>query len=323
MVKLVVFISLFAVLLVAACNVGKEKDGGAVAWEMTPAGTGCDTVSIENMDIKNPFIIYDAVADIYCNGHVWTSKELRTWTGPYNVLRYDTASWVGSNSVIAAPEIHKHNGRYYYLAAFENGVRKSCTTLVADNITGMYMTIDNRGMLLDSRETAVHPNFCADEYGAGYMIYNRKGGNGSEGTVQIVRFTDDLGQRMGEAYIMFRASDIPWQRSEELMPVLESPALFYSGNEGLGILFVAYCGEEKCIGVAYSQTGTLNGPWVVEKEPLLKGFASVSMFTDYDGTAVIVAEKEVAEGKCVRSLPVLIKTDLQLEKLEIKGRYKF
>lgn len=313
-------------VLALACNAGKDKDG-SVAWEMLPVGAGCDTVSIGDMDIKNPFIIYDDLADIYYmtgdNGNVWTSRELRTWVGPYNVLNHDTASWVGADSVITSPEIHEHNGKYYYMASFERGGKRSCTTFVANNVAGPYRTIGNSGMLLDVRETAAHPTFCSDEYGAGYMIYARSAVKESCGAVQIIRYTDDLGERIGEAFVMFRASDVPWQRDEELMPLLESPVLFYSGEEGLGILFTAYCGSEMCIGAAYSETGTLNGPWIVEKEPLLRGYESVTMFSDYDGTPVLLASKALhADGK-VKRVPVLFKTDLQFEKIEIKGQYKF
>lgn len=325
--KRVLFISILMVFFMSACNVGNRNDGDARTGGMLPAGAACDTVSIEDMDIKNPFIAYDDAADMYYmtgdNGHVWTSKELRRWVGPYSVLCYDTTSWVGANPVITSPEIHRHNGKYYCMATFETGARHSCTTLVADNMAGPYRSIDSKRYLLDVREMAEHPTFCADEYGVGYMIYNHMGEQNGNGTVQIVRYTNDLGRRMGEAFVMFRASDIPWPRNEKQIPVLESPDLFYSGKEGLGILFTAYCGDEKAVGVAYSATGTLNGPWVVENEPLLKGYGSVTMFNDYDGTPVMVVGKDTVIGGVDRTVPRLIKVDLQFEKLQIKGNYKF
>ena len=124
------------------------------------------------------------------------------------------------------------------------------------------------------------------------------------------------------------ASEIAWSHKMEngkrhFSPLLESPYLFYSGDEGMGILFTAYNGNEKAVGVAYSETGTLNGPWVVEEEPLLKGFDSVAMFDDYDGTPVMVVSKDTVINGIEKTVPKLIKTDLQFEKLKIKGYYKF
>ena len=325
--KRIPFIFLLMTVFVLACNVTNKDGEKAHAQGLLPAGATCDTVAIEDMDIKNPFIVYDEIADTYYmtgdKGHLWVSKELRTWVGPYNVLQQDTTSWVGANPIITSPEIHKHNGKYYYMASFETKARRSCTTLVSNNITGPYESIESKKLLLDKDEIAVHPTFCADEYGTGYMIYDNSGELNGNGTVQIIRYTEDMGRRMGEAFVMFRASDIPWAGNGEYAHVLESPFLFYSGEEGLGILFTAYCGEEKAIGVAYSTTGTLNGPWVVEDKPLLKGYESVTMFNDYDGTPVLVTTKETLQNGTTKSVPVLIKTDLQFEKLQIKGNYKF
>ena len=325
--KRILFISLLMTVFVLACNVGNNNDNNARTKEMSPVGAECDTVATEDMDIRNPFIVYDDVADTYYmtgdGGYLWVSKELRTWVGPYDVLQYDTTSWVGTNPVITSPEIHKYKGKYYYMATFKTGKRCSCTTLVSNAITGPYKSIESKKLLLDENEMAAHPTFCADEFETGYMIYNHLGEQNGNGTVQIIRYTEDLGRRMGEAFVMFTAAKVPWLRDEQHMPTVESPTLFYPGNEGLGILFTAYYGNEKAIGAAYSETGTLNGPWVVENEPLLKGYESVTMFTDYDGTPVLLTSKEMLINGVKKSVPEFFKADLQFEKLQIKGNYKF
>lgn len=296
-------------------------------WDMQPVGGVCDTVSIDTMDVKNPFVMYDQKSDMYymvCDGGcMWISDELHQWRGPYNVLDYDTASWVGATPVITSPEIHKFGKKYYYMAAFEAAGRRSCTTLVSNSITGPYRTIDSEKFLLDETEMAAHPTFCHDEYGVGYMIYNHMGEQNGDGTVQIVRYTENLGRRMGEAYVMFTASQVPWERGDGFEATMESPDIFYSGEDGLGILFTAYAGDEKAVGVAYSETGTLDGPWALEKEPLLVGACGASMFKDYDGTLVMVVSKDTLIGGVERSVPRLLKTDPQFEKLKIEGYYKF
>lgn len=329
MVNRVVF-HIWVLFLLAACGAG-NKDGSC-RWEMLPVGGKCDTVAIDTMDIANPFIAYDYETDIYYmtgdNGHMWKSKDLHMWAGPYDVLDYDTASWLGAAPVITSPEIHKFAGKYYYMATFETAEHHSCATLVADDITGPYTTIDNESFLLDMSEMAAHPTFCKDEYGYGYMIYNHLGEQNGDGTAQVVMYDNDFARRLGEAFVMFRASQVPWAYEVvdgERKPSshLESPFLVYSGKEGFGLLFTAYAGEEKAVGVAYSETSTLNGPWVVEDEPLLKGFDSVSMFDDYDGTAVMVVGKDTVINGVKKSVTKLIKTDLQFDKLKIKGYYKF
>lgn len=332
MVNRVVFTYIWVLFLLSACGIVNDNKKNSCKWDMQPVFGKCDSVSIDTMDIKNPFITYDGKGDSYYmtgdDGYVWKSKDLHLWTGPYNVLSHDVTSWLGVSPVITSPEIHKFANKYYYMATFETSEYHSCATLVADDIEGPYRTIDNKSFLLDMSEKAGHPTFCNDEFGAGYMIYDHLGESCGDGTVQIVLYNDNLGCRLGEAYIMFTASQIPWSRKMDngengLLSILESPFLFYPSGNGLGILFTAYAGGEKAVGVAYSETGTLNGPWIIDDEPLLKGFESVSMFSDYDGTLVMVASKDTVMNGVKKSVPKLIKTDSQFEKLQIKGYYKF
>ena len=329
MEKRVVFTYICVLFLLLASCAGNNEGKNSDIWEMQPVYGECDTVAIDTMDVGNPFIVYDRKSDFYYmagdNGYVWKSKGLDVWVGPYNVLDYDTATWLGTSPVITSPEIHKFANKYYYMATFENSGNHSCTTLVADSITGPYRTIDSNSVLLDMNEKGAFPTFCIDDFDAGYMVYSRLGEQECEGTVQVVRYNDNFARRLGEAFEMFTASQIPWLQEycEVEVPVLESPCVFNSGKNGLGILFVAGGSKGKAVGVAYSESGTLNGPWVVENEPLLDGCNSVSLFSDYDGTVVLVVDKDAVVGGVVKSVPELIKTDTQFDKLQIKGNYKF
>ena len=178
---------------------------------------------------------------------------------------------------------------------------------------------------------AAHPTFGVDPYGVSYMIYTHQGEQNGDGTVQIVRFSKELNQRVGEAFIMFSASKNPW--SGEVVdgvrcfsPIMEAPFLFFTEDDGMGILFTSYIGGEKAIGVAYTQTGEYgyNGPWVVESQPLLKGnVGSASIFRDYDGTLVMAVAKDTIINGVAKSVPQLFKLDMQYDKLKIEGHYKF
>jgi hypothetical protein len=306
-----------------------------------------DTVSMDDMEMNNPFIRYEREDDCYYmvgdGGYMWVSSNLRSWVGPYDVLCQDTASWIGAEPVITSPEIHKFGGKYYYMATFERPdvmvpdaegrpfARRSCVALVADDIRGPYRTIDRGSSLLVESEMAAHPTFGVDHLGASYMIYTHQGEQNGDGTVQIIRFSDDLGRRVGEAYIMFSADENQWSGSvvdgeRRFSPVMEAPFLFITDEKEMGILFTSYIGGEKAIGVAYTQTGEYgyNGPWTVEQQPLLTGgVGSASIFTDYDGTKVLVVGKDTVADGIVKCRPQLFKLDMQFDKLKIEGHYKF
>lgn len=334
-VVLTLFFAVSLLLFVMGCKGGGNE---TAAWELLPPeGFGVDTVSIDTMCVGNPYILFDHDTDMYYmvadGGYMWCSVDLTLWNGPYDILRYDTASWVGSRPAVTSPEIHKYRNRYYYMAAFEpasgSPAGKSSVALVADNITGPYRTIDREAVLLDAREVAVDPTFCTDYLGAGYMIYCHDGRQNGDAAVQIIRFTENLGRRMGEAYIMFNASQVPWSGGvadgkRNFSPIIESPYLFYCGEDVMGMLFTTYKEGEKRIGAAYSETGTLDGPWVVEGEPLVDdNLGGAMLFKDYDGTLVMVAAADTVVGGVARSVPRLMKCDSQFDKLQIKGNYKF
>ena len=74
------------------------------------------------------------------------------------------------------------------------------------------------------------------------MIYTHQGEQNGDGTVQIIRFSDDLGRRVGEAYIMFSAVKNLWSGSvvdgeRRFSPVMEAPFLFITDEKEMGILF--------------------------------------------------------------------------------------
>lgn len=333
-------------MLVACGDRKGALQGGG--WTFSPpAGVALDTVLMDDMEMNNPFIRYEREDDCYYmvgdGGYMWVSSNLRSWVGPYDVLCQDTASWIGAEPVITSPEIHKFGGKYYYMATFERPdvmvpdaegrpfARCSCVALVADDIRGPYRTIDRGSSLLVESEMAAHPTFGVDHLGASYMIYTHQGEQNGDGTVQIVRFSDDLGRRVGEAYIMFSADENQWSGSvvdgeRRFSPVMEAPFLFITDEKEMGILFTSYIGGEKAIGVAYTQTGEYgyNGPWTVEQQPLLTGgVGSASIFTDYDGTKVLVVGKDTVADGIVKCRPQLLKLDMQFDKLKIEGHYKF
>ena len=341
-------IYLFFALILASCG-GNGKSGvHGDGWCFAPpAGVALDTVSMDDMDMKNPFIRYEYDDNCYYmvgdGGYMWVSADLRSWVGPYDVLDQDTASWIGAEPVITSPEIHRFAGKYYYMATFERPdvmasdadgrpfARRSCVALVADDIRGPYRTIDSGSSLLVESEMAAHPTFGVDHLGASYMIYTHQGEQNGDGTVQIIRFSDNLGRRVGEAYIMFSASKNVWSGNvvdgeRRFSPVMEAPFLFVTDEKEMGMLFTSYIGDEKAIGVAYTQTGEYgyNGPWEIEPQPLLTGgVGSASIFADYDGTKVLVVGKDTVVDGVAKSVPQLFKLDMQFDKLKVEGHYKF
>lgn len=326
----------YLLLLLAMVSCAGQGGGGTdgaceVEWKFaTPDGLPARVVAVDTMELANPFVRYERKSNIYYmigdGGYMWTSSDLRTWTGPYNVLRVSDDSWYGKDSEILAPEIHAHNGRYCYMASLQDKTSGhiSCAVFTADEITGPYIPVAGEDMLLDSLEVAGHPTFCTDEMDAGYMIYSDS--NEPGGVLRIIRFTKDMEKRMGESYVMFSGADNALDVAKDGRPI-EAPYLFVTDTGAAGLLFTAYDGEESVVAVAYTTNELghwLNGPWVAEPQPLVKGNAGgASLFTDYDGTLVMAFHKDtLINGKNIK-VPRFMKMDRQFEKLEKIGYYNF
>ncbi len=335
---------IFLLLLLASCGQGgKER---VVSPDKTAAAQRAplQRISIDTMDIANPFIIYDKAVNLYYmtgdGGQVWSSADMLTWEGPFDVLSAAGEAWMGADAVVTSPEIHRYKKRYYYMATFsrpdikiegsagEALDRTSCEIFVSDAAAGPYKHIASGEGLLNPADYSVHPTFCTDYNNVGYMIYTQGCEQNGDATVQIVRLADNFNARVGEPYVMFRASKIPWASDCEGFQsrYMGAPFYFETMSGRLAVLFTSVKGGEKVIGVAYTGDDAigLNGPWNIEPQPLLEGgVQSASLFRDYDGRTVMLYQKDtIIDGKN-RALPRLMRVDTQFDKLKLKGHYKF
>ena len=79
------------------------------------------TTTLDELNMSDPFVYADEASRTYyltsSGGSIYTSKDLKTWTGPYGT--YDvTGTWMEGINNVAAAEIHHVNGKYYYAATF-------------------------------------------------------------------------------------------------------------------------------------------------------------------------------------------------------------
>lgn len=112
------------------------------------------TMPLDSIRLSDPFILSDTATHRYymtgTGGLMWKSKDLKMWTGPYNVVDIDSTSWMGPRPMIWAAEIHPYKGKYYYFATFTNQAvkidtvrgnvieRRASQVLVSDYPDGPY-----------------------------------------------------------------------------------------------------------------------------------------------------------------------------------------
>ena len=337
--KHTIVIYLMIIMFASSCRQQGEK-----VWTLdTPDGSPVRTVSIDTMNMRNPFISLDWDNLTYYmtgdGGFLWKSKYLREWQGPFNALMLDETQWMGAAPQITAPEIHRYKKKYYYVGTFTrpdvvigtNGAtaipRRSCQLLQSDNLQGPYKPIETQKKpLLAPEEASRCATFTYDEYGVGYIIYSHDWVQDGVGTTQIIRLSEDCAKQVGDPYIMFDADEKGWSDDNESpSPIMDGPFIFDTEEGSLGIMFATEIDGEEALCVAYSKEGCgLNGPWTVEKEPLLTGgYGQATIFKDFDGTLVLVLHKKNVINGEVRYVPLLLELDNQYKRLKIKGKYNY
>ncbi|SFQ35538.1 glycoside hydrolase family 43 protein [Flavobacterium akiainvivens] len=297
-------------------------------------------VPVDSIVMSDPFILADKKTNMYymtgTGGQLWKSKDLKLWDGPYNVAQTDSTSWMGPKPMIWAAEIHQYKNKYYYFATFTNRdvkidtvngnviERRASHVLVSDKPDGPYVPMKDKTYLLADKPT-LDGTFWIDKDGKPYMVYCYEWLQAIDGTMEKIELKPDLSGSVGEGKLMFKASDSPWSREKDPngkdIPnrVTDGPYLFKTGTGRLGMIWTSWVYDVYTQGVAYSKSGTLNGPWVQEKEPITPpNFGHGMLFTTLNGKLLMClhSHKEEANGHYHR-VPHFFEVDLKGDKLVV------
>ena len=148
-----------------------------------------------------------------------------------------------------------------------------------------------------------------DKDGKPYMVYCHEWLQNRNGTVEKIELKPDFSGTVGERTILFRASDSPWSRENtddgSVRPnmVTDGPFLFKTTKGKLGMLWTSWVRDIYTQGVAYSQSGTLDGPWVQEPEPITPpNFGHGMIFRTFDGRLLmsVHSHKKEAQDRTIR-----------------------
>lgn len=310
----------------------------SVKWELRPpAGVKKEIIAIDTMSLRNPFIYLDKENLVYYmtgdNGYLWTSKNMRQWCGPYNILEFDSTLCKGEAPYIESPEIHKHKNRYYYIATFtcSNNItgaigrqekpRRSLHIFVSDSIQGPYKPLKEDFPILEADRAIRGATFFSDKSDYGYLIYCNDYTTHQQGNVQVTMLSKDIDAQYGEPYTIIAAANKKWKEDyNSNKEAIDGPFVFRTEGGWDGILFATEYNGEGAVGVAYSsEGGGLNGPWNIEPEPMIKGgYGQAMLFNDFDGTQLMVLHKEVTINGEKKYRPQIFEVDNQYERLIIK-----
>lgn len=232
----------------------------------------------------------------------YTSKDLVDWDGPHIIYRVPEEMWGEEVQIrsVWAPEMHKYNGKYYLFLTFDSTwelpeqwdqwftwpprVRRGTQILVSDNPLGPFRAFSNESTLPADMMTLDGTLWVED--GVPYMVFCHEWVQIVDGAVSMVQLKPDLSGIVGEPKVLFRGSAAPWARNDppHRAWVTDAPWLYRSRSGKLFMLWSAYGEGGYTVGLAVSESGKLEGPWVQQPEPIYADDGGHAMlFRTFDG----------------------------------------
>lgn len=302
-----------------------------------------ENIPLDSIRLSDPAILADQKTACYymtgTGGLLWKSKDLARWSGPYAVSQTDPESWMGPRPMIWAAELHQYKGKYYYFATFTNRNvvidnvkgnvinRRASHILVSDKPDGPYVPMQDETYLPAGLPT-LDGTFWVDTDDKPYLIYCQEWLVNWNGTMEKIELKPDLSGSLGKRKILFFAYDSPWSKEKDqngrIVPnkVTDGPYLFRTQTGKLGMIWTSWVYKDYVQGVAYSESGTLDGPWVQEQEPITPpNFGHGMLFRSFEGKLLmsVHSHKEV-NGRYVR-IPHLFEVDDSGDKIVVKAEY--
>jgi len=296
-------------------------------------------IPLDSIRLSDPFILADKKTQMYymtgTGGKLWKSKDLKYWEGSFTVAKTDPNSWMGQNPMIWAAEIHQYKDKYYYFATFTNRnikidtvagniiERRASHVLVSNKPDGPYVPMKDDTYLPADKST-LDGTFWIDTNGKPYMVYCYEWIQNLNGTIEKIELKPDLSGSIGKGKLLFKASDSPWSKEKNkdgnIVPnkVTDGPFLFHTGTGRLGMLWTSWQFDIYVQGVAYSESGTLDGPWIQEKNIITpQNFGHGMLFKTFEGKTVMAIHSHKIVNGVYHRVPHLFEVDLSGDKLLI------
>ncbi len=300
-------------------------------------------VPLDSIRLSDPFIFADKKTNTYymtgTGGMLWKSPDLRLWTGPYRVVQHDPNSWMGPNPMIWAAEIHEYKGKYYFFGTFTNREvkidtvrgnvieRRACHILVSDKPDGPYVPMADPEYLPANMPTLDNTLWVED--GVPYMLYCYEWLQNWDGTIEMIQLKPDLSGSVGEPILLFKSSDSPWSKERDengeviFNKVTDGPWVFRTKTGRLGMLWTSWIFDVYTQGIAYSESGKLEGPWIHEKDPITPpNYGHGMMFRTFDGKLLMAlhSHRVGAGGRYIR-IPNLFEVDDSCDRLVVGEKF--
>ncbi len=297
-------------------------------------------VSVSDIYLSDPFVFADNTDNTYYlygtggGGTVMAraSKDLRNWTQRFIVYDFPEDHWAGENAPTWAAEVHEYQGQYYLFTTSDDGdslgenilgdtyPHRASQIYVADSPTGPFRDFTDNTPHTPWEWPALDGTLWVEE-GVPYMIFCHEWLQVLDGTMEAVRLPEDIGVPTSEPFTLFRASDAPWveEKQPRIVYVTDGPFLFRTQTGRLGVLWSSWRDDMYVLMAAYSESGSLKGPWIQDEDLLFEDNGGHGMlFETFGGTQMLSMHYVDPNDEEPRRQPMFVEVDLSGDRLVLK-----
>lgn len=277
------------------------------------AGLTAMALDIDDINVRDPFIFANGADSTYylyrSKSPAWdiaadrggvqvlTSRDLKTWSEPVQVLEIPADNW--ATGTIWAPEMHEIDGRFYMFATVNDSIswkapqngrkfeQRGTQIFVADSPLGPFVPVGDRLPATPAGQMCLDGTFHRED-GRNYMVYCHEWVEMSDGTVEMVELDSEM-KAVTFPVRLFCGSAPAWASGwlsgNEMCYVTDGVFLYKSPQSGnLYMIWSGMSADGYALGVARSKTGRITGPWIQDPNPVFSRDGGHGMiFRDFSG----------------------------------------
>ena len=250
--------------------------------------------------IRDPFIyLEDGTYYMYarCDNDmgvkVYKSRDLENFDEPIVCFNAPADFWATRDNW--APEMHKHNGKYYIFISYKSEAAcRGTQILMADSPEGPFR-IHSDGPVTPRDWECLDGTLYVDKNGTPYMIFCHEWLQVNNGEMCCVELSKDLSKAVSEPHVMFRAGDNPLPReirfSDKHHGMVTDGCFIYKTDSDRLIMIWASVGEnDNYLELqAICDDGNILGNWRHDAPAIFQKDGGHGMiFKDVDGKEKLV-----------------------------------
>lgn len=233
---------------------------------------------LEDILLRDPYVLFvnntyylygsrngNEEKEFYQNNlEVYKSKDLLEWSEGKSLL--DINEFDDKNVELWAPEVYHYSGAFYMfvtMKVFEKGKETHRGTYVfaSDTPDGEFRIHSPKAITPENWECLDGSLYFENE--EPYMIFCREWTQCGDGEICAVKMDNDLKKSVGEAKILFSASEAPWVcEYGDKKYVTDGPFLFKDKTDGtLYMIWSSFTANGYAVGMSYSPSHSIMGEW--------------------------------------------------------------